>query len=331
MDDMKKSKSPEGKRYQGYDMDKVIVQNRTRKKGWFWQILGISLVLSVIIIGISCVVALHQKKKQTDYMSKINDSNSLELLLDDHSNVTITQSFTGLKDENDYKKVRFLRETKQGGLYSYLKTEGLMNDFKELISDENYYRNDGNFTYYFGMVGDDYENVLNEINKEVIQLVGTEAIVDQVESSDRMKVTLNYEVQAGDGYTKAYGFKTGTIIQKVLTIDKESLLVMSDVETVNEEEIYVYTVTFDGENKMPQFYKNAKAKKTKRNCTVFYDYQGENEQEYTFTIPVDTYFTLLNHDGYRLFMEEACLTEFNNSQMQLQNPYSDLTLYLKKD
>ena len=325
------SGSGEGnKHYQGYDVNRAVAQNRYRKKPWFWKVLGISLILTVLILAIVVAVAFHTKKQQTDYLSKINDANTLDLLLEDQSNITITKSYSNLKDQDDYTLTRFLKESEKGTLYSYLKTEGLEEDYKEVLTGENLYRFDGSFTYYYGFVADDFENYVADIQAEVLQLEGSETVQEQTESTDIMKVTLNYSVQAGDQYSKLYGIETGTTIQKVLTIDKESLLVTSDVETVGEEEIYSYSVTFNGENKNPKFYRALMEKQTMRNCKVYYDFGGESEEEYTYTIPVDTYFTLLEHADYVTYMDQNCTTEFTTSQMQFQNPYTDLTLYMKK-
>ncbi len=332
MDKRQSRKPEEKKRYQGYDVKKTVSKQRRRKQPWFWKILGLSLVITMVIILITCAVALRRKKSQTNYLSKINGSNTLELLLEDHSNVTIAQSYTGLKDENDYKETRFLRQTIDGSsIFSYLKTEGLDVDYKEVLTGDRLFRYDGSFTYFYGLVGDDYEKVSADVTDDVLQLEGSENVQEQSESSDRIKVTLTYDVQAGDKYTSLYGFETGTKVQKVLVIDKESLIVLSDIETVNGKDCYSYAVTFDGENKVPKFYRDVKAKVTNRECTVYYDYQGDKEEKSTFTIPVDTYFTLLDHEGYKVYMDKDCVTEFTTSQMQIQNPYNDLTLYMKKD
>lgn len=331
MDHKPSRQGEKSKRYRGYDVKKAVQQNSSRNKPWFWKILALSLLFSAVIIAVACMIAMRTKKQQTDYLSSINESNTLELLLEDHSNITITQSFSGLKDKDDYKTTRFLKTSKKGTLFSYLKTEGLEEDYKEVFVKDQLYRFDGNFTYYYGMVGDDAEKCLEEIRSEVLQLNGTERVSEQTESTDVLKATITYTVQAGDSYTKLYGFETGTEIKKVLTIDKETMFVKSDVESVNDEEFYVYTVTFDGQNKLPIFYRNTLAKKTKRNCVVYYDYQGDKEEKYTYSIPVDTYFTLLDHNNFKVYMESGCTTEFSKTMMMIQNPYTDLTLYLKKD
>ena len=330
MENNKPKTGEKGKRYQGYDVNKVMVQNSRQKKPWFWKVLGISLLLTLLIIGITAGIAMRRRKQQTNYLSKINESNSVDILLDGHSNITVSKTYKGLKDMDDYTTTRFLKKSEKGTLFSYLKTEGLEEDYKEVLSGEKLYRYDGNYTYYYGLVGDDYDHLREDIESEILQLEGSESVEEQTESTDIMRVTLNYEVQAGDPYTKLYGFETGTTIKKVLTIDIENLIVTSDAESVNDEEIYVYTVTFDGENKNPKFFRSLKGAQDTRVCTVYYDFGGGDEKKYEFKVPVDVYFDLLSHDDYTTYMEEECLIEFSKSQMQLQNPQTDLTLYMKK-
>lgn len=326
------SKRPEekGKRYQGYDVDKVASQGKKRNKPWFWKVLAISLVLTAVIISVACFVAMRSKKQQTDYLSSINESNTIDLLLEDHSNVTITQSFSKQKELDDYKSIRFLKKSEKGVLYSYLKTEGLEEDYKEVLTGKNLYRFDGSYAYYYGLVANDYEEFLEKIQADVIQLNGSERVQEQVESTDVMKVTMTYECQAGDFYTKHFDIQSGDTIQKVLTIDKETLLITADVESVNGEEFYKYSIAFDGDNKDPVFYRNIREKHNTRNCVVYYDYEDDNEEKYNYTIKVDTYFALLPHEGYKVYMDSACTTEFSKMNMQTQNPYTDITLYMKK-
>lgn len=318
------------KRYQGYDVNKVMANNSRHKRPWFWKVLGISLILSLVIITTVCLIAMRQRKQRTNYLSKLNKANTLDLLLEDHSNITITRSYKGLKDKDDYSTTRFLKKNEKGTLFSYLKTDGYDQDYKEVLSGQKLYRFDGNFTYFYGLVGDDLELLHQDIESEIFQVDGSESVKEQTESSDLMKSVLNYEVQAGDPYTKLYGFETGTVIQKVLTIDIENLIVTSDVESVNDEEIYHYTVTFDGDNKNPKFYRAVKEKDDKRSCTVYYNYDQDKEKKYEFSIPYDVYFTLLDHKDYTVYMDEDCMIEFTTTQMQLQNPESDMELYMKK-
>ena len=74
-----------------------------------------------------------------------------------------------------------------------------------------------------------------------------------------------------------------------------------------------------------------KKEKEKRVCTVYSDYDGEKNQEYTFNLPIDLYFTVLDHDGYKVYEDEDGTKEFTHYQMEVQNPDSDLSLYIKAE
>ena len=87
-----------GKRYQGYDVNKVMAQNSRHKGPWFWKVLGISLLITALIIGVAAGIAMRRRKQQTNYLSKINESNTVDALLDGHSNITVSQTYKGLKD-----------------------------------------------------------------------------------------------------------------------------------------------------------------------------------------------------------------------------------------
>ena len=43
------------------------------------------------------------------------------------------------------------------------------------------------------------------------------------------------------------------------------------------------------------------------------------------------YFTVLDQVGYRCYVDEDCTKEFSEYQIQIQNPESEVTLYLKKE
>ena len=55
------------------------------------------------------------------------------------------------------------------------------------------------------------------------------------------------------------------------------------------------------------------------------------DQEYTFNLPIDLYFTVLDHDGYKVYEDEDGTKEFTHYQMEVQNPDSDLSLYIKAE
>lgn len=319
-----------GKRYQGYDLDKTL-QKRS-KRPWFWKILGISLLLTAVVILAVCGFFFQSNQRRSSYISEINDANTMDNLLSSHENVLITVNYSHLANEEDYKTTRFVRKTGNGDYYSYYKTDGMEEDYREVIRGKQLYRYDGNFVYYYGLLGDDYENVcVSQIEGEVFQTGDSVRITDEQESGDFLKVTATYTVAEGDEYATRYGFNVGDQIEQTLTLDKETMVVLTAVETCNGEEFYSYTVEFDGSNKNPEFYQNIKDQETDRECTVYYDYQGDNEETYTFNIPRGVYFNLLEHDGYTVYSDEDCDQEFTEYQMQVQNPETDITLYVKQN
>ena len=59
-------------------------------------------------------------------------------------------------------------------------------------------------------------------------------------------------------------------------MDKKTQIVTSVEEKCGDEVFYGYNVEFDGQKKVPVFYQ--KLEKEKRVCTVYSDYNGENNQ-----------------------------------------------------
>lgn len=321
-----------GKRYQGYDLDAALQSRSGKKKPWFWKILGISLLITAFLILVVCGYIFGSKKKMTEHISKINQVNTMDALLDGHQNVLITTSYSHLAEEEDYTGTRFVKKTKDGDYYSYYKTEGKEEDYKEVIRDQKLYRYDEKFVYFYGLIGNDYEDTcVSEIENAVYQASDSEKIEKETESGNFVKINSTYEVTDGDSYNTKYGFEVGDKIEKVLTIDKDSLLVLNAIESCNGEEFFSYTVEFDGKDKVPQFYQDLKNKETERECTVYDDYDGDQEKKYTFDIPSGVYFTLLDHEGYKVYSDKDCEKEFTKYQMQVQNPESDLTLYVKQE
>ena len=319
-----------GKRYQGYDLEPML-QKRS-KRPWFWKILGISLLLTAVVILAVWGFVFQSNQRMTSYISEINNSNTMEALLDGHENVLITVNYSHLTNEDDYKTTRFVRQTNAGEYYSYYRTDGMEEDYREVIRNQQLYRYDGNFVYYYGLLGDDYENVcVSQIEGEVFQASDAVRITSEQESGDFLKIETTYDVSEGDAYASRYGFNAGDQIQQTLTVDKDSMIVLTAVESCNGEEFYSYTVEFDGENKNPEFYQNIKDEATDRECTVYYDYEGDNEETYTFDIPRGVYFNVLSHDRYTVYSDEDCENEFTEYQMQVQNPETDITLYVKQN
>lgn len=321
-----------GKRYQGYDLEKTTKSSSGRKRPWFWKVLGISLCLTALIILGVCGYIFRSNKKMTDYISKINDANTMEKLLADHKNVQITCDYSHLAEGEDYKTTRFVKMAKDGDFYSYYKIEGSEEDYKEVIHHKTMYRYDEKFVQNYGLLEGDYENIcVADIEGNVFQAAGTEKIQNEKESGNFIKIEATYEVQDGDMYTSLFGFDVGTQIEKSITMDKDSLIVTAETESCDGEEFYSYTVGFDGEEKIPQFYQDLKKTEETRKCYVYYDYDGENEKKYTFDVLQDVYFNLLDHDGYKVYMDEDGIKEFTDYQMQVQNPEGSLTLYMIKD
>lgn len=321
-----------GKRYQGYDLDKTKKSRSGRKKPWFWKILGISLCLTALIILIACGYIFRSNKKMTDYISKINDANTMDALLADHSIVQITCDYSHLAEGEDYKTTRYVKMDEDGDYYSYFKKEGSEEDYKEVIHHKELYRYDEKFAQYYALIGTDYEdNCVAQIEDNVFQAAGKEKIESQKESGNFIKVVATYEVQDGDSYTSLFGFDPGTKIEKSITMDKDSYIVTAETETCDGEEFYSYTVAFDGEEKVPLFYQDIQKTKKTRKCYVYYDYDGEQEKKYTYDVPEDVYFNILEHEGYKVYLDENGIKEFTDYQVQVQNPDGNVTLYMIED
>lgn len=324
-------KTKKGKRYQGYDVEKTVNKRSGRKKPWFWKVLGISLILTAVIVAGACTCLFLSNKKMTDYISQINGANTMSALLEDHENVRITCTYSHLTEGQDYTTTRLVKTGKKGEYYSYLKKEGSEEDYKEVIDNQKMYRYDEKFVHFYGLVGTDYEDVcVADIEGNVYQASGTEKIDTQKENGNVIKIRAVYDVKDGDEYTKIYGFHAGDKIEKTLTLDKSTMFVMSASESNNDEEFYSYTVEFNVEEKVPQFYKDLKKVKDTRKCYVYYDYDGDQQEKYSFELPYDVYFALLDHEGYKVYMNKECTTEFSDYQRDMQNPEGTLTLYMKK-
>ena len=317
------------KRYQGYDLDKTI--QKRYKRPWFWKILGISLLCTACVLLVVCGVVFRSNQRRAGYISDINGANTMENLLTDHKNVQITVNYSHLANAEDYKTTRFVKKTNNGEYYSYYRTDGMEEDYREVIRNQQMYRYDGKYVYY-GLLGNDYEDVcIAQIEGEVFQANDAVRITSEQESGDFLKVEATYDVTEGDEYASRYGFQAGDQITQTLTLDKDSMIVLTAVETCNGEEFHSYTVEFDGKDRNPEFYQNIKEEEPGRECTVYFDYEGNDEETYTFDIPGGVYFNVLEHEGYTVYSDEDCESEFTEYQMQVQNPETDLTLYVKQN
>ena len=322
-----------GKRYQGYDISQTAKKRNNKEKGWFWKVLGVSLLLTILIAAAACAFLFRANKKMTDHLSEINEANTMEALLKGHKNVTITSSYSHLQEGEDYTTVRLVKKTKSGDYYSYLKKEGTKEEnYKEVIKDRQLYRYNEKYASYYGLIGDDYEEVcVAEIEGSVFQTTGDERIESESEGGDVVKIKAVYDVQSGDKYDTVHGFSAGEKIEKEITIDKASGIVTSETESCNDEEFYSYRVEFDGENKVPKFYQSLQKEKNFRECTIIDDCEGEEEKEYTYSVPYDVYFKILDHEGRKVYVDKDCTREFTDYQVEIQNPEGEITLYVKKE
>ncbi|MFR9000294.1 MAG: hypothetical protein ACLVIY_07645 [Anaerobutyricum soehngenii] len=114
-------------------------------------------------------------------------------------------------------------------------------------------------------------------------------------------------------------------------MDKKTQIVTSVEEKCGDEVFYGYNVEFDGQKKVPVFYQ--KLEKEKRVCTVYSDYNGENNQEYTYNIPVDVYFTVTRSRRLIKYMKTKDGNVRNLQEHQMQRIQGcrklDLSLYVK--
>ena len=320
------------KRYQDYDVDKIKNRKHSGRRPWFWKVLGISLLLSMVIVAGACMYFVAGDQKKTDYLSGINEANTMDALLEGHKNITITQSYSHLADEIDYTSVRSVTKTKSGDYYSYLKIEQTEEENKEVIKDKCLYRYDGSFSRFYGLIGDDYEKVcVAEIEGSVYQNNGKETIEDESDKGTLINIKASYTVQDGDSYSTTFGFEPGSRIEKTIILDKETRIITSATEECNDEEFYSYRVEYDGEDKMPRFYQAIQKKKKSRKCMVYKDYGTENSSFYTFDVPYDVYFAVLDQEGYKCYVDAECTREFSEYQLQVENPEGTVKLYLKKE
>ena len=124
-------------KYKGYDLDRNSSHRRRKNQPWFWKVLGISLLLTIIILAGVVFGVLHKTHKNAKHMEEINAANNIEALLKDHKNVTITTSYSHLAEGSDYTTTRQVRKDKKGNYFSYFKKEGTDADYKEVIA-KNY-------------------------------------------------------------------------------------------------------------------------------------------------------------------------------------------------
>lgn len=320
------------KRYRGYRLDGEAFASEPGRQPWFWKTLGISLLLTVLILAIAVLVFLHRTNKNTSYIDNMNASNTMEKLLDGHKNVTITCSYSHLAEGDDYTTLRQVRKDKKGNYYSYFKKEGSDDDYKEVISNKKLYRYNGTYTTFYGLIGDDYEKeCVAAIEGSAYSGNTKDKVRNEKESGNVITVQTTYEVQSGDDYETTYGFSVGDTIEKTITMDKDTGIVTAEEEKNGEEVFFIYKVEFDTDNRKPQFFKTLQKETQMRTCTVYSNYDGESNKEYTYKVPFDVYFTVLDHDGMAIYRDKLGTEKFTSYQMEVQNPETDLTLYVKAE
>ena len=323
----KQDKSSKKGKYRGYDIERQAGNEMDRP--WFWKVLLISLLLTAVIVSGVCFTLMHRKHEETRSLEEINKANTLKDLMKDHDNVKIIRSYEHLAEGENYTATRQISIGEGGDYYCYYKVEGTTADYKEVVDHGEFYRNEGDFSYYYGLIGDDYEKkCLAPMEEDVFQLNTEDTLGDQNSSGSLMTIRLTYNVQGGDEYNTRYGFEAGTEITKKITCESDSRLITSVSESVEDEVFFSYLVEFDSELKIPRFYQKIKKLKTMRTCTVVSSYQSDKEQTYDYTFGIGTYFTVFDHDGYGIYQDKEGNIEYSKSNLQFQNPITDLTLYV---
>lgn len=102
------------RKYKGYELDQTTSHRRNQNRPWFWKVLGISLLLTVLILAGVVFGLLHRTHKNAKHMEEINSANTVEALLKEHKLVTITASYSHLAEDSDYTTTARLRKIKRG-------------------------------------------------------------------------------------------------------------------------------------------------------------------------------------------------------------------------
>ena len=213
-------------KYKGYDLDRNSSHRRRRNQPWFWKVLGISLLLTIIILAGVVFGVLHKTHKNAKHMEEINAANNIEALLKDHKNVTITTSYSHLAEGSDYTTTRQVRKDKKGNYFSYFKKEGTDADYKEVIANKELYRYNDKYVQYYGLIGDDYEQeCVKGIEDSVFQGDTKDQLQNEKERDNTITLQLTTKVQASDEYATTYGFSAGDTIEKTITMDKKTQII----------------------------------------------------------------------------------------------------------
>ena len=68
-------------KYKGYDLDRNSSHRRRKNQPWFWKVLGISLLLTIIILAGVVFGMLHKTHKNAKHMEEINAANNIEVFI----------------------------------------------------------------------------------------------------------------------------------------------------------------------------------------------------------------------------------------------------------
>ena len=60
------------RKYKGYELDQTTSHRRNQNRPWFWKVLGISLLLTVLILAGVVFGLLHRTHKNAKHMEEIN-------------------------------------------------------------------------------------------------------------------------------------------------------------------------------------------------------------------------------------------------------------------
>ena len=77
------------RKYKGYELDQTTSHRRNQNRPWFWKVLGISLLLTVLILAGVVFGLLHRTHKNAKHMEEINSANTVEALLKEHKLLTL--------------------------------------------------------------------------------------------------------------------------------------------------------------------------------------------------------------------------------------------------
>lgn len=106
------------RKYKGYELDQTTSHRRNQNRPWFWKVLGISLLLTVLILaGVVFGLCIERIRTQNTW-NEINSANTVEALLKEHKLVTITASYSHLAKDSDYTTTRQIKKDKKGNYFS---------------------------------------------------------------------------------------------------------------------------------------------------------------------------------------------------------------------